>query len=185
MRARKISRPIAVMAFIGLVGFMTMHVADARVNPAFFVRTTGMQYGVNYVDFSLTGGYQGPLPQLPGGQNYQEVFLGGYGGCYEIYTQQAFVQNGDTRIWVKLSNASSYSNLDDDSGDGLYSFARLWVNGTGLSIALAGYSTSYNSMDFSFTLNSLSQFTTAAACDDGSSSYAKLENNTLTIVRSH
>jgi hypothetical protein len=85
------------------------------------------------------------------------------GHCYEIETKQATYANGDTRIWVTGYSGNppyqGFPSLDDDSGDGYYSKARLWIAkgnvSTSVQLGILPYSSSYSTMDFSVRVTRL------------------------------
>ncbi|MDB5102938.1 MAG: hypothetical protein JWP91_627 [Fibrobacteres bacterium] len=143
----------------------------------------------NYVDFNSTR-QAGAWPTLGGGQKYVPVKIEGSGGCYKVFTEPKTNANGDTRIWYKkeADPVSGYKSLNDDINGTLFSSARIWVEGTSypnnLFLAISAYSTTYNAMDFTWSIQNMNTtWTTPAQCDDGASPFLKYINGVFTVIR--
>jgi len=103
--------------------------------------------GVKYYDFSLS---------IPSGT-----------ACFEIETQAAEgdPSSNDTRIWTY---DGGFKSLDDDTGPGLYSKARVFLSGSAkVPIWFAAYSSNYNTMKFETRIRRLNL--AEASCTTGQS----------------
>jgi hypothetical protein len=143
----------------------------------------------NYVDFNSTR-QAGAWPTLAGGQKYIPVKIEGWGGCYRIFTEPKNYPSGDTRFWYKKESdpVGSYQSLNDDYNGTLFSSARIWVEYNSypntMFLAISTYSSSYNSMDFTWSIQLMNPtWTTPAQCDDGVSPFLKHINGVFTVVR--
>jgi hypothetical protein len=100
---------------------------------------------------------------------YYDFAIGNTSGaaCYEIETipTDNDVSNYDSRIWTYNG---SWKSLDDDNGQGLYSKARAFLNGSAnLVLWFSAYSDKYNTMKFEATIKRLNL--AEAACTTGQS----------------
>lgn len=100
--------------------------------------------------------------------------------CFEISTSGD--GTGDTRFWV------AGQSLDDDSGDGYYSSARVWLvpiagNYEYLTVTVAAYSSAYNSMKFSLDIRKRPGLTEAQCVGQGPA--VKSIQGTVTFVNAN
>lgn len=150
-------------------------------NMTYFVnQTADVDNSLRDVDFSASS-----VPTGSGGAtnglkvwNLELATNNGKSQCFELSTSGN--GNGDTRFWV------GSQSLNDDSNGTLYSTARVWLvppNGfyEYLTVSVAAYNSSYNSMLFSLNVKKFSTALTQSQCV-GSGPAVKSIQGTVTFV---
>lgn len=180
-RSKSTAKALTAALLAAVATPLTGHAAQG-----FDLGTNGMTwFQETVIDFSTTprfGWYT-----LPSGQKYHYVTLYGQSaGCYEMYTTGTDGANmgGDTYLYAKKRSDATWIALNDDSqrNTDYYSKTRIWLGqGENLAVALAAYSTSYNSMSFTYYLRLLPGISSSGSCDNGTNSIAILSNGSLTI----
>lgn len=135
-------------AFVSVLAAATAMASAAYADKTYFVnQPAGIDVSLRKVDFAPASVPLGSGPTA--GRKVWDLDLStnsGVSQCFEISTSGD--GTGDTRFWV------AGQSLDDDSGDALYSSARVWLvpipdNYEYLTLTVAAYSSGYNSMNFS------------------------------------
>jgi len=161
------SRNIKLYASVSvLVAASAIASAAWSSDKTYFVnQPQGIDVSLRNVDFATASVPLGSGPTA--GRKVWDLDLSTNNGtsqCFEIATSGD--GTGDTRLWV------ADQSLDDDSGDGLYSSARVWLvptpgNYEYLTVTVAAYSSAYNSIKFSLDIRKRPGLTEAQCVGQG------------------